>query len=141
MRLPTTYEIWDAFLKTFYGGSYELHVFTLNQKAFTAKQHGKTLSLYYGELIEIFQELHHHYKVVMKDPNDVMAYHKSIEQLRVHIFLTGLDEEFDQIRREILQRDLLANLEECYSLVRQEAVCRTTLKGDSEASESNAIVA
>ena len=78
LRLPTAYEIWDALSKTFYDGSGELQVFTLNQKAFTAKQHGKTLSLYYGELIEIFQELDHRDKVVMKDPDDVTAYHKSI---------------------------------------------------------------
>ena len=77
--LPTTYKIWDALSKTFYDGSDELQVFTLNQKAFTSKQHGKTLSLYYGELIEIFQKLDHRDKVVMKDPDDVTTYHKSIE--------------------------------------------------------------
>ena len=77
----------------------------------------------------------------MKDPDDFIAYRKSIEWLRFHIFLPGLDKEFDQIQREILQRDLLPNLEECYSLVQQEAIRRTTLKGDSGAPESSAMVA
>ncbi|KAL6330550.1 hypothetical protein AAG906_040481 [Vitis piasezkii] len=38
-------------------------------------------------------------KVVMKDPNDIAAYQKSIEQQRVHIFLVGLDGDFEQVVR------------------------------------------
>lgn len=51
LRLPTAYEIWSALSKAFYDGSDELQVFALNQKAFTAKQSGKSLSEYYGELV------------------------------------------------------------------------------------------
>lgn len=139
--LSTAYAIWDALSKAFYDGSDELQIFTLNQKAFSARQNGKILSLYYGELTEIYQELDHYDKVVMKDPDDVKAYHNTIERLRAHIFLAGLDEDFDQIRREILRTDLLPNLEECYSLIRREALCSTTLKGDFGASETSAMIA
>ena len=48
------------------------------------------LSKFYGELIEIFHELDHQDKVVMKDPPDITSYKKSIERQRVHIFLGGL---------------------------------------------------
>ncbi|KAH9685411.1 protein kinase domain-containing protein [Citrus sinensis] len=86
----------DALSKAFYDGSDELQVFTLNQKVFSTKQNGQPLSKFYGELIEIFRELDHRDKVVMKDPEDVVIYRRSVERLRVHIFLAGLDEEFDQ---------------------------------------------
>ena len=94
LRLPTAQEIWSALSKAFYDGSDELQVFTLNQKAFTAKQNSKSLSEYYGGLTEIFCELDHWDKVVMKDPDDIAAYWKSIERQRVHIFLAGLDGDF-----------------------------------------------
>ena len=68
LRLPTAQEIWSPLSKTFYDGSDELQVFTLNQKAFTAKQSGMFLSEYYGELTEFFCELDHRDKGVMKDP-------------------------------------------------------------------------
>jgi len=42
--LATAREIWSALSKAFYDGSDELQVFTLNQKAFTAKQSGRSLS-------------------------------------------------------------------------------------------------
>ena len=101
LRLPTTYEIWSVLAKAFYDGSDELQAFSLNKRAFSAKQSGKPFFLYYGEFTEIFQELDHHYKVVMKDADDIVAYKKSIERHRVHIFLVGLDKVFDQMCEEI----------------------------------------
>ena len=98
LHLPTAQEIWSALSKAFYDGSDELQVFTLNQKAFTAKQSGRSLSEYYGGLTEIFCELDHWDKVVMKDPEDIATYWKSIERQRVHIFLVRLDCDFEQVR-------------------------------------------
>ncbi|KAH9763832.1 retrovirus-related pol polyprotein from transposon RE1 [Citrus sinensis] len=136
LRIPTAYEIWDALSKAFYDGSDELQVFTLNQKAFSTKQNGQPLSKFYGELVEIFRELDHRDKVVMKDPEDVVIYRRSVERLRVHIFLARLDEEFDQVRGEILQKDIIPDLEECYSLIRREDIRQSKLnkKVDSETS-------
>ena len=52
----------------------ELQVFTLNQRAFFAKLNGRPLSIYYGELTEIFSELDHRDKVVMVDEIDIASY-------------------------------------------------------------------
>ena len=65
--VPIPQEIWSALSKTFYDGSDELQVFTLNQRAFTAKLSGGSLYDFFGELIEIFHVLDHQDKVVMKD--------------------------------------------------------------------------
>lgn len=140
LRLPTAREIWSALSKAFYDGNDEMQVYSLHQKAFSAKQGAKTLSIYYGELMEIFQELDHRDKVIMKDPDDVIAYQQSIERTRVHIFLAGLDKSFDQLRREILRREPLLSLEECYSLVRREAVRSSALNEKIVDSEASAMV-
>ena len=58
---------------------------------------GKSLSKYFGELIEFFWEFDHHDKVVMKDLENITTYGKFIEWLRVHIFLFGLDIDFEQV--------------------------------------------
>ena len=52
----------------------------------------------------------------MKHPNDVQAYRQFIEWLRVHIFLAGLDSDFEQIWGEIMRRDLSPDIEECCSM-------------------------
>ena len=41
-------------------------------------------------------------------------------RLRLHIFLSGLDSEFDQIRGEILWKDPKLDLESAYAYVRWE---------------------
>ena len=95
----------------------------------------------YGELTEIFQELDHRARVIIEDLDEIKTYRNSIKQLRVHIFLTELDDDIDQIQREFLRRDLVPNLKECYSLIRQEAVSSTTLKSNFGAPEASAMVA
>ncbi|KAL5854149.1 hypothetical protein ACOSQ4_003951 [Xanthoceras sorbifolium] len=107
LRLPTTQEIWNALSKAFYDGSDELRVFSLNQKAFAARQ----------------------------------TYKKSIERLRVHIFLAGLDGAFEQVQGDILYTNPIPDLEECYALVSRETVRQTTLKGECDTSDISAMVA
>ena len=76
----------------------------------------------------------------MKDPDDVVAYRQSIERTRVHIFLVGLDTSFDQLRREILRREPLLSLEECYSLVRRENLRSTTFHEETTKPEASALL-
>ncbi|XLR32772.1 hypothetical protein S83_060672, partial [Arachis hypogaea] len=83
--------------------------------------------------------LDHHNKVSIECEKDVELYRKSIERQRVHIFLVGLDCEFDQIRGDILRKDPIPKLEECYSLVRCESVRLATMKGESEKPEASAL--
>ncbi|RVW81636.1 hypothetical protein CK203_044506 [Vitis vinifera] len=139
-RLRTAQEIWSALSKAFYDGSDELQVFTLNKKAFTAKQSGRSLSEYYGELTEIFCKLDHRDKVVMKGPDDIAAYRKSIEGQWVHIFLAGLDGDFEQVRGEILSKDHLPDLEESYAMIRQETMRHASMKVKSNNPDTPAMV-
>jgi hypothetical protein len=74
LRLPTAHGIWNALAKAFYDGADESQLFALNQRVFSTKQVGRPISTYYGDLIEIFQELDHRDKIVMNDPDDVIAY-------------------------------------------------------------------
>ena len=114
--------------------------FVLNHRAFSAKQNGRTLSVYYGELPEIFCELDHRDRVIMESENDVESYRKSVQRQRVHIFLVGLDGEFEQIRGEILRKDPIPELEACYALVRHESVRLAMMNGEPEKSEASAMV-
>ncbi|RVW80019.1 hypothetical protein CK203_055832 [Vitis vinifera] len=140
LRLPTAQEIWSALSKTFYDGSDKLQVFTLNKKSFTTKQSSMSFSKYYGELTETFCELDHLDKVVMKDTDDIAAYRKSIEQQRMHIFLAGLDGDFEQVRGEILLKDHVLDLEVCYALIQREAVRHTSMKVESDNPDTSAMV-
>ena len=83
IRLPTARDIWKVLSKAFHDGADELQVYTLNQMDFSAKQNGRPLSIYYGELTEIFSELDHRDKVVMVDETDIASYQKLLQRQRV----------------------------------------------------------
>ena len=76
----------------------------------------------------------------MKDFDNVVAYQKSVERLRVHIFLAGLDGMFEQVRGEILRKESIPNLEECYAQIQREAAHQTALKEEKETSEATTMV-
>lgn len=139
--LHTACEIWRALAKVFYDGSDETQIFALNQRAFSLRQSGRSLPTYYGELVEIFQELDYHDKVTMKDPDDIIMYKASVEKLTIHIFLNGLDVEFKQVRGEILRMDPSLDLERTYAYVHRETNCRIVLTGDPIASDYVAMLA
>ena len=76
----------------------------------------------------------------MKDPEDIATYWKSIERQWVHIFLAGLDGDFEQVWGEILHKDPLHDLEECYALIRREAVRHASMKAKSDNLDTSAMV-
>ena len=97
-------------------------------------------SLYYGELTEIFNELDHRDKVVMVDEIDIASYQKLIQRQRLHIFLARLEGDFEQVHGEILRKDSILELEECYALVPREDVRREVMNGQLENYEASATV-
>ena len=118
--LSTANEIWNALLKTFYDGLDETCLFELNKKSFTTKQDRKPLSMYYNELVSIFQEIDHRTPSQEGTVEGVIQLYSAMARLRVHIFLGGLDFEFDQIRGEILRKDPKLDLESAYAYMRRE---------------------
>ncbi|KAJ0082720.1 hypothetical protein Patl1_10366 [Pistacia atlantica] len=97
IRLSKAKEVWEAISKTFYDGSDETHLFELNQKSFSIRQDGRPLSTYYNELAAIFQEIDHRSTSQEETVEGVIQLNSTMARLRVHIFLSGLDFEFDQV--------------------------------------------
>ncbi|CAL8151372.1 unnamed protein product [Prunus armeniaca] len=85
------------------------------------KQAGASVAKYYSEFIEIFQELDQLSPSTMEHPKDIETRHKEIDRLRVYIFLAGLDNNFDQIRGEILRIEPKPELEVAYAHIKRES--------------------
>jgi predicted aspartyl protease len=113
--------------KTFYDGSNETRLFELNQKSFSIKQEGRLVSIYYNELVALFQEIDHRTTSQGETVEGVVQLHSIMHQLRVHIFLSGLDSEFEQVRGEILCKDPKLDLERTYACIKREFQQRKTI--------------
>ncbi|XP_022873848.1 uncharacterized protein LOC111392690 [Olea europaea var. sylvestris] len=71
----------------------------------------------------------------------VVQLHLAMARLRVHIFLSGLDSEYTQVRGEILRKDPKLDLESAYAYVRREYQQRQTMGGTNLISENSAMLA
>ena len=58
----------------------------------------------------------------------------------MHIFLVGLEGNFEQVCGEILRKDPIPELEECYALIRHKDVRRGVMNEQLENSEASAMV-
>ena len=76
----------------------------------------------------------------MVDESNIASYQKMLQRQRVHIFLARLEGGFEEVRGEILRKDPIPELEECYALVRREDVRRGVMNGQLENSEASAMV-
>ncbi|XP_014511358.1 uncharacterized protein LOC106770050 [Vigna radiata var. radiata] len=72
--------------------------------------------------------------------NGVVQMHSSMARLRVHIFLSGLDSDFDQVRGEILRKDPKLDLESTYAYVHREHRQRITMGRPAPTSDSSALL-
>ncbi|BFG37702.1 hypothetical protein CerSpe_239760 [Prunus speciosa] len=123
----TAKEIWDAVKKTYFDGGDETFLFDLNKRAFTIKQNGAPVHKYYSQLQTIFQEIDHRTPNRMHCDADVTERQTELDRLRVHLFLAGLDPQFDQVRGEILRKDPKLDLDQTFAYVRREAQQRLTM--------------
>ncbi|KAL6184986.1 hypothetical protein ACLB2K_041121 [Fragaria x ananassa] len=134
IRLPTTKDVWEVVEKTFYDDSDETRIFELNKKCFAARQNGRPLPTYYNELVGMFQEID---QCIASHNNTVVGVIQettAMARMRVHMFLSGLDSEYDQVCGEILRKDPKFTLEQSYAYVRKVHSDRQVMGHASESS-------
>ncbi|KAJ8636676.1 hypothetical protein MRB53_010943 [Persea americana] len=141
IRYDTAKQVWDAIKKTYSDGSDEAKIYDLHRRSFTKTQNGAPVANYYSELTEIFQELDQLSPSNMKDLADIETRHKEIDHLRVYIFLAGLDNNFDQIRGEILRMEPKPELEAAYAHIKRENNRQGTMYETSVSPDATTLVA
>ena len=128
IRLKTAAEIWSGVSKTFYDGTDETQLFELNRKSFNTRQNGRPLPTYYNELVSLLQEIDTRLTEEGDTLEATLAANKTMSRFRVHIFLAGLDSDFNQARSECLRKDPPLSLELCYAYIRKDSNQRRTME-------------
>ncbi|XP_061963258.1 uncharacterized protein LOC133687924 [Populus nigra] len=138
IRYDTEKQVWDAIKQTYSDGANEAKIYDLHRRSFIMRQAGASVAKYYSELTEIFQELDQLNPSTMEHPSDIEIRWKEVDRLRVYIFLAGLDNNFDQIRGEILRMEPKPELEAAYAHIKRESNRQGTM---SEVGATNAATA
>ncbi|KAI5324577.1 hypothetical protein L3X38_033650 [Prunus dulcis] len=137
IRYDTAKQVWAAIKQTYSDGADEAKIYDLHRRSFIMKQAGASVAKYYSELTEIFQELDQLSPSTMEHPKDIETRRKEVDRLLVYIFLAGLDNNFDQIRGEILRMEPKPELEAAYAHIKRESNRQGTMS--EVASEATAL--
>ncbi|XP_068339064.1 uncharacterized protein [Pyrus communis] len=137
--LPTAKDIWESATQMFYDGSDESQYYELRCKATRTKQDGRPVNLYFTELKGVWQDLDKRRPIKMVCAVDLRTRKEELSKDRVYDFLAGLDNDFDQVRSEILRMKPIPGIEECFSLVRREAQRKTTMLGTKATTTSSSM--
>ncbi|GKD19153.1 retrovirus-related pol polyprotein from transposon TNT 1-94, partial [Tanacetum coccineum] len=108
----------------------------LHRKWFSTKQSGRSIATYYDELASLFQEIDQRNTMKGESISSIALLQKYVGRLRVHMFLSGLDNVYDQVRGEILRKDPPLTLEQSYQMVRRCSVHKQVMGTQTPISES-----
>ncbi|XP_073062852.1 uncharacterized protein [Primulina eburnea] len=120
MFMKTAKEVWDSIRETYSDSENSSQIFELKTKLWNLKQHDRDVTIYYNEMVALWQELDQHYDDVWESKEDFARQKKREENDRVYVFLAGMNHDLDEVKGRILGRRPLPSIREVFSEIRQE---------------------
>ena len=117
MFLATTKDIWDVIQQTYSKARDAAQVYEVKVKTIAAKQGSKIVTKYANQLKTVWQELDHYRVIKTKCHDDSIVLKDFVEKYRVYDFLVGLNQEFDQMRIQILGKQEVPCVNEVVALI------------------------
>ncbi|XP_072056226.1 uncharacterized protein [Arachis hypogaea] len=121
-QFPTAKALWDGLATTYGSGMDPIQIYDLHQQANTRKQ-GQDRKQ----------------PNPMKFPEDITTFNRLKQEERLYQFLTGVDDKFDTVRRDLLKQEPAPSVESAYATIRREAarlqILKPTTDGVGEASQ------
>ena len=118
MFLPTAKDVWEAVREMYSDLENSSQIFELKTWLWSSKQGSRDVTTYYNDIVTLWQELDLCYEDDWECPANSVKHKKREENERVYNFLTGLNQELDEVRGRILGRKPLPSLREVFSEVR-----------------------
>ncbi|XP_075515435.1 uncharacterized protein LOC142550082 [Primulina tabacum] len=120
MFMKTAKEVWDSVRETYSDSENSSKIFELKTKLWNLKQNDREVTIYYNEMVALWQELDQHYDDVWESKEDFARQKKREENDRVYVFLAGMSQDLDEVKGRILGRRPLPSIREVFSEISQE---------------------
>ncbi|KAK3000202.1 hypothetical protein RJ639_023485 [Escallonia herrerae] len=104
--LPTAKDVWEAVRETYSDVENSSQIFDLKTKLWKSKQGESEVTVYYNEIVSLWQELDQCYNDEWDCLSDSVKVMNKEECDRVYPFLAGLNRDFDEVRSRILEKNL-----------------------------------
>ena len=113
--LPTAKDVWEAVRDCYSNLENSSQIFDLKTRLWQSKQGKRDITTYYNEMVTLWQELDQCYDDVWENSNDCARHKKREENDRAYMFLTGLNQNLDEVRGRILSLKPLPSICEVFS--------------------------
>jgi len=138
-QFPTAKALWEGLATTYGSGTDPMQIYDLHRKANTQKQGKDTLEDFWNKLQVIWMAIDRKQPNPMKCSDDIATFNKIKQEHRLYQFLTGIDEKFAVIRRDLLMQEKTPSVESAYAVVRRE-VARLQILKPTTSSEENTLL-
>ncbi|XP_042032266.1 uncharacterized protein LOC121778959 [Salvia splendens] len=117
-RYATARDLWEGLAITYRSGTDPFQIYDLHRQAMTIKQGNTTLEGLWNKMQDLW------ISIDTRDPNpaDVESYNKREQRHRLYQFLSALDDNYANIKREIMDKDPLPSVQKAYGMVRRQAI-------------------
>ena len=127
----TAKDLWKGIEALYSSGRDGLRIFDLTVKVTTIKQGENSIEVFYGKMISIWKEIDRMIPNPMTCDKDRTTYNVLVQQNCLDQFLTGINENLDKEKRDILNQDPLPSVEAAYAQSRREIIRRNIMSGTS----------
>ncbi|XLR02966.1 hypothetical protein S83_069164 [Arachis hypogaea] len=127
-QFPTAKALWEGLATTYGSSTDSVQIYDLHRKVNTQKQGQDTLEEFWNKLQAIWMVIDRKQPNPMKCSDDIAIFNKIKQEQRLYQFLTGIDEKFEAIRRDLLMQEKTPSVESAYAAVRREAARLHILK-------------
>ncbi|KAF3778323.1 hypothetical protein EJ110_NYTH42474 [Nymphaea thermarum] len=129
LRKKTARDMW-IILEQMYGQKKKkVRVYQLMKDVYSLRQGALSVADFYAALKSKWEDLDYHSDITWKCPHDQMQYMTDKWENRVFVFLSGLNDDFENIRSQILNSDESFSIEDVYSRVEAEEQRRMLSSG------------
>ncbi|KAI5430515.1 hypothetical protein KIW84_034918 [Lathyrus oleraceus] len=132
MFLPSAKDVWETVKETYSDIQNSSQIFGLKSKLWHAKQGDRSVTVYYNELLTLWQELDLCYDDNWRCTEDSVLFLKRQENDRVFMFLVGLNKDLDDVRGRVLRKVPLPTLREIFAEIRREEARQGIMMGKTQ---------
>ncbi|XP_042030084.1 uncharacterized protein LOC121777015 [Salvia splendens] len=135
-QYKTARDLWEGLATTYGSDADPFQVSNLHRKAYRMKQGGITLEALWQKFQDLWLSIDNRDPNPFDTPSSIERYNQITQRHRVYQFLWALDDQYDTIKREILNKDPLPSVRTAYGMIRREAVNANIRSSKTEAKES-----
>lgn len=121
-QYATALDLWEGLATTYGSGADQFQISDLHRQTYNLKQGNLSLESLWQKLQDLWISIDTRDPNSMDTPSSIEKYNQHTQRHRLYQFVWALDDQYEKIKREILNMDPIPTARKAYGMVRREVV-------------------